>query len=96
MVVQQFTILSVSWRNFSEISENFTGQAQLDGVLDVDDTIAVEMTHYLLKNEGLFLGVSSGLNVASAGKFIYKSKATKKILRKFFPFFILRIFFNFP
>jgi cysteine synthase len=39
----------------------------VDGVIDVDDTTAVEMTHYLLNYEGLFLGGSSGVNVAGAG-----------------------------
>ena len=38
----------------------------IDGVIDVDDTTAVEMCQYLLKYEGLFLGGSSGINVAGA------------------------------
>jgi len=41
-------------------------QAILDGVLRADDRIAIEMAHYLLKEEGLFLGGSAALNVVGA------------------------------
>eukprot|EP01126_Amoeba_proteus_P030336 TRINITY_DN30013_c0_g1_i3.p1 TRINITY_DN30013_c0_g1~~TRINITY_DN30013_c0_g1_i3.p1 ORF type:complete len:363 (-),score=90.48 TRINITY_DN30013_c0_g1_i3:663-1751(-) len=41
-------------------------QLDLDGVLLVPDQIAVEMSHFLMKNEGFFVGGSSGLNVVGA------------------------------
>jgi len=42
-------------------------QAKLDGIFCTpDDTAAVEMGHYLLKHEGLFLGGSSALNMVAA------------------------------
>eukprot|EP01114_Cavostelium_apophysatum_P015715 TRINITY_DN4344_c0_g1_i1.p1 TRINITY_DN4344_c0_g1~~TRINITY_DN4344_c0_g1_i1.p1 ORF type:complete len:358 (+),score=63.56 TRINITY_DN4344_c0_g1_i1:45-1118(+) len=40
--------------------------AKLDGVMRSNDQIALEMTHYLLKKEGLFVGPTAGLNVVSA------------------------------
>jgi len=39
---------------------------KIDGVFAGDDQIAIEMVHYLLKHEGLFVGGSSGLNVTGA------------------------------
>jgi len=41
-------------------------QAKLDGALIVSDTLAIEMAHYLLKYEGLFVGPSAGINVVGA------------------------------
>eukprot|EP01127_Copromyxa_protea_P021934 TRINITY_DN7671_c0_g1_i1.p1 TRINITY_DN7671_c0_g1~~TRINITY_DN7671_c0_g1_i1.p1 ORF type:complete len:213 (+),score=49.41 TRINITY_DN7671_c0_g1_i1:337-975(+) len=39
---------------------------KIDGAFAADDQIAIEMVHYLLKNEGLFVGGSSGINVLGA------------------------------
>lgn len=47
------------------ITENFNG-APIDRAIRADDTAAIAMVHWLLHNEGLFLGGSSGLNVAGA------------------------------
>eukprot|EP01116_Phalansterium_solitarium_P000896 TRINITY_DN10737_c0_g1_i1.p1 TRINITY_DN10737_c0_g1~~TRINITY_DN10737_c0_g1_i1.p1 ORF type:complete len:413 (+),score=92.64 TRINITY_DN10737_c0_g1_i1:150-1388(+) len=41
-------------------------QAKLDGVFHASDQLAVEMTRYLLKHEGFYVGGSSGLNVLCA------------------------------
>jgi len=40
--------------------------AQLDGALETTDKLAIEMCHYLLKEEGFFVGPSSGLNILGA------------------------------
>merc|ERR1712070_781706 len=40
--------------------------ARLDGALRVTDQEAVEMSRYLLHNEGLFLGSSSAVNCSAA------------------------------
>jgi cysteine synthase A len=45
------------------------GKAKIDGVFAGHDQFAMEMCHYLLKNEGLFLGGSAGLNVVGACTF---------------------------
>jgi len=41
-------------------------QAIVDGAFRGEDHLAVEMAHFLLKQEGLFVGGSSGLNVLGA------------------------------
>lgn len=49
------------------ITKNFEG-APADDAVRVDDRAMVEMTHYLLREEGLLLGGSSGLNVVAAAR----------------------------
>jgi len=47
------------------VTENFR-RAQIDDVVRVDDQTMMNMIFHLAQNDGLFLGTSSGLNVASA------------------------------
>ena len=47
------------------ITANFAG-APIDRAIRIDDGDAIAMTRWLLQNEGLFVGGSSGLNVAGA------------------------------
>lgn len=49
------------------ITDNFKG-ARADDAVRVDDRSMVEMAHYLLREEGLFLGGSSGVNVTAAAR----------------------------
>jgi cysteine synthase len=49
------------------ITANFAG-APIDRAIRADDRTAVAMVHWLLHNEGLFVGGSSGLNVAGAAR----------------------------
>ena len=49
------------------LTQNFAG-APIDRAIRVDDKTAVAMVHWLLRHEGLFLGGSSGLNVAGAAR----------------------------
>jgi cysteine synthase A len=49
------------------VTENFK-HAFADDAVRVDDRTMVEMVHYLLKEEGLLLGGSAGLNVAAAAR----------------------------
>jgi cysteine synthase len=42
--------------------------AQVDDAYRIADPVAVEMTYHLLRAEGLYLGLSSGINVAGAVK----------------------------
>jgi cysteine synthase A len=46
--------------------------AIVDGAFRGDDREAVEMAHYLLRNEGLFVGPSAALNVVGAVKLARK------------------------
>lgn len=49
------------------VTENFSlGLASIDGGHLVPDQEILEMAHWLLRNEGLFVGSSSALNVAAA------------------------------
>jgi len=50
------------------ITANFDG-APVDDALRVDDRTLVEMAHWLLRNEGLFVGGSAALNVAAAARY---------------------------
>ncbi|MBV9438354.1 MAG: cysteine synthase A [Candidatus Eremiobacteraeota bacterium] len=50
------------------IVANFAG-APVDDAVRVDDRTMIEMTHWLLRNEGIFVGGSSGINVAAAARF---------------------------
>jgi cysteine synthase A len=47
------------------ITANFDG-APVDAAIRVEDADTVAMAHRLLREEGLFLGFTSGLNVAAA------------------------------
>lgn len=47
------------------VTSNFRG-APVDDALRIDDRVTVAMTHRLLHEEGLFLGGTSGINVAAA------------------------------
>ena len=49
------------------ITENFKA-AKADDAVRVDDRTMIEMVHYLLREEGLLLGGSAGLNVAAAAR----------------------------
>jgi len=49
------------------VTENFR-QAVADDAVQVDDRTMVEMAHYLLREEGLFVGGSAALNVAAAAR----------------------------
>src|SRR5438552_14749377 len=47
------------------ITDNFK-HAKADDAIRIDDRTMIEMVHYLLREEGLLLGGSAGLNVAAA------------------------------
>jgi cysteine synthase A len=49
------------------LTSNFKA-AQVDGAVVCTDQEAVDMTYFLLKHEGLYVGPSAGLNVAGAVK----------------------------
>jgi len=49
------------------VTDNFK-HALADDAIRVDDRTMIEMVHYLLKEEGLLLGGSAGLNVAAAAR----------------------------
>jgi cysteine synthase A len=50
------------------ITANFAG-APIDDAVRVDDRTLTEMAHWLLREEGLFLGGSAALNVAAAARY---------------------------
>jgi cysteine synthase A len=50
------------------IVANFAG-APVDDAVRVDDRTMVEMAHWLLREEGLFVGGSAALNVAAAARY---------------------------
>jgi cysteine synthase A len=50
------------------ITANFA-DAPVDDAVRVDDATMVEMAHWLLREEGLFLGGSAALNVAAAARY---------------------------
>ena len=49
----------------TRITANLEG-TPIDDAVQIDDPTAVKMVYHLLRKEGLFLGASSGLNVAAA------------------------------
>mmetsp|Transcript_39057 Transcript_39057/g.91380 ORF Transcript_39057/g.91380 Transcript_39057/m.91380 type:complete len:116 (-) Transcript_39057:278-625(-) len=53
------------------ITANFK-KARLDGAIQGTDAEAINMAHYLLRNEGLFVGPSTGLNCVGAVKMARK------------------------
>ena len=58
---------------------NFAG-APLDDAVRVDDRTAVEMVHWLLREEGLFVGGSAGLNVAAAARYARTLPAGSRVV----------------
>jgi cysteine synthase A len=60
------------------ITANFSA-APIDDALRIDDRTMVEMAHWLLREEGLFLGGSAGLNVAAAARFAATMPAGSRI-----------------
>lgn len=50
------------------ITDNFR-DAPIDDALQVDDRAAIEMVYWLLREEGLYVGGSAGLNVAGAARY---------------------------
>jgi cysteine synthase A len=50
--------------------------AKVDGAFRGDDEEAIEMAHWLLRNEGIFVGPSAALNVVGAVKLARRLKAT--------------------
>ncbi|AFY73935.1 cysteine synthase [Synechococcus sp. PCC 7502] len=55
-------------------------RAKLDGAFQGSDLEAIEMAHYLLKNDGLFVGSSAALNVVGAVKLARKLGKGKVIV----------------
>ena len=49
------------------VTKNFAG-APIDRAIRADDRDAIAMVHWLLRNEGLFVGGSAGLNVLGAAR----------------------------
>ncbi len=60
------------------ITANFSA-APIDDAVRIDDRTMVEMAHWLLREEGLFLGGSAGLNVAAAARFAATLPAGSRI-----------------
>jgi cysteine synthase len=58
---------------------NFAG-APVDDALRVDDRTMVEMAHWLLREEGLFVGGSAGLNVAAAARYAATLPAGSRVV----------------
>jgi len=49
------------------VTDNFT-HARADDAIRIDDRAMIEMVHYLVREEGLFVGGSTGVNVAAAAR----------------------------
>jgi cysteine synthase A len=60
------------------ITANFSA-APIDDALRIDDRTMVDMAHWLLREEGLFLGGSAGLNVAAAARYAATMPAGSRI-----------------
>jgi cysteine synthase len=61
------------------IVANFAG-APIDDALRVDDRTMVEMAHWLLREEGLFVGGSAALNVAAAARYARTLPAGSRVV----------------
>ena len=61
------------------IVANFAG-APVDDAVRVDDRTMVEMAHWLLREEGLFVGGSAALNVAAAARFARTLPAGSRVV----------------
>lgn len=60
------------------LTANFSG-APVDDAVRVDDRTMVEMAHWLLREEGLFVGGSAALNVAGAARFARSLPAGSRV-----------------
>jgi cysteine synthase A len=60
------------------ITANFK-DAPIDDALRVDDRTMVAMAHWLLREEGLFVGGSAGLNVAAAARYALTLPAGSRV-----------------
>jgi cysteine synthase A len=54
--------------------------AKVDAAYRIPDRLMVEVLHFLLRHEGLFLGASSGINVCGALKLALAGKAGRTIV----------------
>jgi len=63
----------------SRITDNFS-EASIDDSYSIDDTETLNILFNLMENEGLFLGTSSGVNVAGAIKLAKKLGSGKNIV----------------
>ncbi len=61
------------------ITDNFQG-APVDAARRIDDRAAIEMAHWLLREEGLFLGGSAALNVVGAARYARTLPAGSSVL----------------
>ncbi len=61
------------------IVANFAG-APVDDAVRVDDRTMVEMAHWLLREEGLFVGGSAALNVAAAARYARTLPAGSRVV----------------
>jgi cysteine synthase A len=61
------------------ITANFDGAA-VDDAIRVDDHTMIEMAHWLLREEGLFLGGSAALNVAASARYAKTLPAGSRIV----------------
>jgi cysteine synthase A len=61
------------------IVANFAG-AEIDDAVRVDDPTMVEMAHWLLREEGLFVGGSAALNVAGAARYAASLPAGSRVV----------------
>ena len=61
------------------ITANFAG-APIDDAVRVDDRTLVEMAHWLLREEGLFVGGSAALNIAAAARYAATLPAGSRVV----------------
>ncbi len=61
------------------VTENYR-QAQIDEAIRVDDQDMINMIFHLAQNDGLFLGTSSGLNVAAAYRLAQDNSGSGKTI----------------
>ena len=61
------------------LTANFK-DAPVDDALRVDDRTMVEMAHWLLREEGLFVGMSAALNVAGAARYARTLPAGSRVV----------------
>jgi cysteine synthase A len=61
------------------ITANFAG-APIDDAVRIDDRTMVEMAHWLLREEGIFVGGSAALNVAAAARYAATLPASSRVV----------------
>jgi cysteine synthase A len=61
------------------ITANFRG-APIDDAVRIDDRTMVEMAHWLVREEGLFVGGSAALNVAAAARYAATLPAGSRVV----------------